>query len=68
MDNPEFKKVKVISYKYSGPILANLVNKEVIFIAKYGSARNPITNKNSERFVILQNKEYLKSRNDTFVS
>lgn len=67
MDNPEFKKVKVISYKYSGPLLANLVNKEVILIAKYGNSRNPITNKNSERFVILQNKEYLKSRNDIFV-
>lgn len=67
MDNPEFKKVKVISYKYSGPILANLVNEEVIFIAKYGNSRNPVTNKNSERFVVLQNKEYLKGRKDIFI-
>lgn len=67
MDNPEFKKVKVISCTCTGSSIANLVNKEVIFIAKYGNSRNPVTNKNSERFVVLQNKEYLKSRNDIFV-
>jgi hypothetical protein len=67
MDNPEFKKVKVISYKSSGAILSNLVNKEVIFVAKYGNYRNPVTNKNSERFIVLQNRENLKTRNDVYL-